>query len=121
MLERLVVRPELAAFEPAVRERVDRLGAMDEERIAKPRAIERDHDGALVVVSEFVPGSRLSDLLGGAKQMMIGNLVQNQFAAARNWPFGSAASFIVMALVLVAVMIYLRFRDANDALAGDRR
>ncbi len=34
---------------------------------------------------------------------MIGNLVQNQFSAARNWPFGSAASFIVMALVLVAV------------------
>ena len=32
--------------------------------------------------------------------MMIGNLVQNQFSAARNWPFGSAASFIVMALVL---------------------
>ena len=68
MLERLVVRPELAAFEPAVRERVDRLGAMDEERIARPRAIERDHDGALVVVSEFVPGSRLSDLLDTSVQ-----------------------------------------------------
>ena len=43
--------------------------------------------------------------------MMIGNLVQNQFSAARNWPFGSAASFIVMALVLVAVMLYLRVKD----------
>ena len=30
---------------------------------------------------------------------------------ARNWPFGSAASFIVMALVLVSVTVYLRIRD----------
>jgi spermidine/putrescine transport system permease protein len=67
--------------------------------------------GCLLV---FVPalGSFLTaDLLGGAKQLMIGNLVQNQFSAARNWPFGSAASFVVTALVLAAVMIYLRVRD----------
>lgn len=67
--------------------------------------------GSLLV---FIPalGSFLtSDLLGGAKQVMIGNLIQNQFSTARNWPFGSAASFIVMALVLVAVMWYLRLRD----------
>ncbi len=67
--------------------------------------------GCLLV---FIPalGSFLtSDLLGGAKQLMIGNLVQNQFSAARNWPFGSAASFIVMALVLASVMVYLRVRD----------
>jgi spermidine/putrescine transport system permease protein len=47
--------------------------------------------------------------------MMIGNLVQNQFSAARNWPFGSAASFIVMALVLAAVMLYLRVKDRSPA------
>lgn len=67
--------------------------------------------GCLLV---FIPalGSFLtSDLLGGAKQLMIGNLVQNQFSSARNWPFGSAASFIVMALVLASVMVYLRVRD----------
>ena len=52
-----------------------------------------------------------ADLLGGAKQLMIGNLIQNQFSAARNWPFGSAASFIIMALVLTAVMLYLRMKD----------
>jgi spermidine/putrescine transport system permease protein len=45
---------------------------------------------------------------------MIGNLVQNQFSSARNWPFGSAASFIVMALVLAAVMIYFRVRDKGQ-------
>ena len=52
-----------------------------------------------------------SYLLGGAKQVMIGNLVQNQFTAARNWPFGSAASLVVMVVVLVAVVLTLRLRD----------
>jgi spermidine/putrescine transport system permease protein len=47
--------------------------------------------------------------------MMIGNLVQNQFSAARNWPFGSAASFIVMVLVFMAVLIYLRIRRREPA------
>ena len=70
--------------------------------------------GSLLV---FIPalGSFLTaDLLGGAKQVMIGNLVQNQFSSARNWPFGSAASFIVMALVLAAVMLYLRVKDRSS-------
>lgn len=69
----------------------------------------------------FIPalGSFLTpDLLGGAKQLMIGNLVQNQFTTARNWPFGSAVSFIVMTLVLAAVMLYLRTSDRR--LAGAR-
>jgi spermidine/putrescine transport system permease protein len=70
--------------------------------------------GSLLV---FIPalGSYLtSDLLGGAKEMMIGNLVQNQFTAARNKPFGSAASFIMMAMVLVGVLYYLRARNQEE-------
>jgi spermidine/putrescine transport system permease protein len=67
----------------------------------------------------FIPalGSFLSsDLLGGAKQILVGNLVQNQFTTARNWPFGSAASFVMMMLVLGAVLIYLRVRDNDEAM-----
>lgn len=74
--------------------------------------------GSLLV---FIPalGSFLSsDLLGGAKKAMVGNLVQNQFTSARNWPFGSAASFVMMLLVLGAVMIYLRVRDQDEAMGG---
>ncbi len=86
-------------------------------RVTLPLSMPGVVAGCLLV---FIPalGSFLtSDLLGGAKQLMIGNLVQNQFSAARNWPFGSAASFIVMALVLAAVMIYLRVRDRAPAEA----
>jgi spermidine/putrescine transport system permease protein len=80
-------------------------------RVTLPLSMPGVIAGCLLV---FIPalGSFLtSDLLGGAKQLMIGNLVQNQFSAARNWPFGSAASFIVMALVLASVLVYLRVRD----------
>jgi spermidine/putrescine transport system permease protein len=84
-------------------------------RVTLPLSMPGVVAGCLLV---FIPalGSFLTaDLLGGAKQLMIGNLVQNQFSAARNWPFGSAASFIVMALVLVGVMLYLRVRDRASA------
>ncbi|HSB53495.1 MAG TPA: ABC transporter permease [Gemmatimonadales bacterium] len=87
-------------------------------RVTLPLSLPGVVAGCLLV---FIPalGSFLtSDLLGGAKQVMIGNLIQNQFSAARNWPFGSAASFIVMALVLVAVVIYLRVRDRAPGGAG---
>ena len=67
--------------------------------------------GTLLVFIPALGAFLTPDLLGGAKQMMIGTLVQNQFGAARNWPFGSAASFILMAVVLVAVLAYLRLRD----------
>lgn len=50
----------------------------------------------------------ISDLMGGAKTMMIGNLIKNQFLTARDWPFGSAASIILMILTLLLIVFYLR-------------
>jgi spermidine/putrescine transport system permease protein len=66
--------------------------------------------GCLLVFIPCLGAFLTPDLLGGAKQVMVGNLVQNQFSAARNWPFGSAASFILMTVVLVAVLLYLRMK-----------
>jgi spermidine/putrescine transport system permease protein len=47
-------------------------------------------------------------LLGGGKGLMIGNLVAIQFGGSRNWPFGSAAALILMAMVMIALLIYVR-------------
>jgi spermidine/putrescine transport system permease protein len=52
----------------------------------------------------FVPclGTYLtSDLLGGSKTILIGNLVQNQFTSARDWSFGAAASLALMAVAMI--------------------
>ncbi len=48
------------------------------------------------------------DLLGGARSMMVGNLIQNQFAVARNQPFGSAVAFLLTFLVLLLMLAGLR-------------
>lgn len=83
-------------------------------RVTLPLTLPGVVAGSLLV---FIPalGSFLTpDLLGGAKTIMIGNLVQNQFSAARNWPFGSAASFILMAVVLLALLAYLKVAGAGE-------
>jgi hypothetical protein len=64
ILERAHVQPQLAAFEPLIRERVARLATFEDERFARPDRVERDPEtGELTVLSEFITGSRLSDLL----------------------------------------------------------
>jgi len=67
--------------------------------------------GAILV---FVPGLGAfisPELLGGAKSMMIGSLIQQQFGQSRNWPFGAALAFVLLALVLLALWVHaLRYR-----------
>ena len=58
----------------------------------------------------FIPslGAYLApDLLGGGKTAYIGNLIQSQFAVARDMPFGAALSFV---LSLAVVLLLLAFR-----------
>jgi spermidine/putrescine transport system permease protein len=103
----LMVLPVYATLEkldPALLEAAEVLGARPWSRFRRvilPLARPGLLAGCLLV---FVPslGAFLTpDLLGGARQMMLGGLIQNQFGPARNWPFGAAASVIVMAAVLV--------------------
>lgn len=61
------------------------------------------------VVGEFV----IPDLLGGAKSLMIGNLIENQFIEARDWPFGSALSVIMLMAILMPMLIYLRVGESK--------
>ena len=59
----------------------------------------------------FIPclGAYLTpDLLGGGRTVLVGNLVQNQFTTARDWPFGAAISVLLMILITALVWIFLR-------------
>ena len=70
--------------------------------------------GALLV---FIPclGAYLTpDLMGGGKTVMIGNLIQNQFTSARDWPFGAAISLFLMGIVLV--LTRLAGRESDELL-----
>jgi spermidine/putrescine transport system permease protein len=65
---------------------------------------------AFVLVFVPVVGAFITpDIMGGGKVEMIGTLINRQFGVARNWPFGSSMSLILMVLVLVGVITYFRF------------
>jgi spermidine/putrescine transport system permease protein len=47
-------------------------------------------------------------LLGGGKTLMIGNVINNQFLAAHDWPFGAALSAIMILFMLIVTILYFR-------------
>ena len=53
-------------------------------------------------------------VLGGGKNMMLGNLIDLQFGQGRNWPLGAALSITLMAIVMVALLVYVRQVSAQD-------
>ena len=67
----------------------------------------------------FVPslGAFLApDLLGGAKNFMIGSLIEEQFkGAAGNWPFGAAVSMILLSMVMVILVFHARNQSRSRA------
>lgn len=66
----------------------------------------------------FIPcfGAYLTpDLLGGGKTVMAGTLIQNQFTTARDWPFGSAVSLLLMGLSMALLLTVAR-RHARELL-----
>ena len=58
------------------------------------------------------------NLLGGGKKLMLGSLVQFQFASARNWPFGAALSMILLAVVVIVLIFYARSAGKRAAMEG---
>jgi spermidine/putrescine transport system permease protein len=85
-------------------------------RVVIPIAAPGIAAGAVLV---FIPclGAYLTpDLLGGGKSVMLGNLIQNQFTTARDWPFGSAASMVLMLASALLLAALIRSRAARELM-----
>ena len=68
-------------------------------------------------IQTFIPSLGLfyiSDMMGGAKTMYIGNLIKNQFMSARNWPMGAALAIVLILVTLVIVKLYTRVGSLDD-------
>jgi len=74
-------------------------------KVILPQTLPGIMGGAVIVFIPSVGNFVVPDVLGGAKGLMIGNLVEQQFLSSRNWPFGSALSMIIMAVVLTVLMV----------------
>lgn len=75
-------------------------------RVIIPLALPGIMAGSILVLIPCLGAYVTPELLGGSKSMMIGNLIQTQFGAARNWPFGAALAFVLLAMVLITMMVY---------------
>ena len=53
-------------------------------------------------------------VLGGGKKMMLGNLIELQFGAGRNWPLGAALSITLLSIVMIALLVYVRTTQRNS-------
>ncbi len=54
-------------------------------------------------------------VLGGGKNMMIGNFIELQFGQGQNWPLGAALSTVLLLVVLVSLIIYTRASSRDDS------
>ena len=69
--------------------------------------------GSILVFISSLGMFVVPDIMGGAKSALMGNVIQNQFLAARDWPFGSALSIILALLSLVMIVLYYKSLEAQ--------
>ncbi|MCZ6914823.1 MAG: ABC transporter permease subunit, partial [Rickettsia endosymbiont of Ixodes persulcatus] len=65
--------------------------------------------GGIILV--FLPAMSMfyiPDILGGAKSLLVGNLIQNEFLSAHNWPLGSAVSMVLTLSMGLLLLVYRR-------------
>jgi spermidine/putrescine transport system permease protein len=85
-------------------------------RVTLPLSVPGMIAGTILV---FIPAMGmfvLPDLMGGAKTLLIGNVIRNQFLTARDWPFGAAASMILMLMTLLLTLYYTRRAGFSEDL-----
>jgi spermidine/putrescine transport system permease protein len=70
--------------------------------------------GILLVFVPAVGMFAITDLMGGARVPLIGNVIQNQFLQARDWPFGAALGMVFMGLFAAAYLVLQRGSPAAE-------
>lgn len=89
-------------------------------RIILPLARPGLQAGLVMVFAPALGYFLVPDLLGGGRNLMIGNLIQMEFTSGRNWPFGAALSILITAAVLLAIMVAGRRRHGRPSEEFER-
>ena len=87
-------------------------------QVVLPETMSGVFSGSLMVFIPAIGYFFISDILGGGKTMLIGNLIKNQFLTARNWPFGAAVSIFLVLVTLGLVQLYRKSGGDMDDLGG---
>ena len=70
--------------------------------------------GSMLVFLPALGMFYIPDLLGGARTLLVGSLIRNQFLTARDWPFGAALSVVLTAVMALLLLVYARSRRLVD-------
>ena len=62
--------------------------------------------GVLLVLLPAMGMFYVADILGGSRNLLVGNIIKNQFLDARDWPFGAAASVLLTLAMAVLLLAY---------------
>ncbi|MEP7294277.1 MAG: ABC transporter permease [Chloroflexota bacterium] len=106
----LPIYSSVERFEFRLVEAAHDLGANDWKafwRVVFPLTLPGVIAGCILVFIPAIGSFITPDLLGGTQGLMIGNLINQQFKGTGNWPLGSAASVVMMAIVMVGLGAYL--------------
>lgn len=74
--------------------------------------------GSILVFIPSLGAYVTPSLLGGGKNMMLGNLIELQFGQGRNWPLGASISITLMAMVMIALLAYVRNAGSSEVRHG---
>jgi spermidine/putrescine transport system permease protein len=74
--------------------------------------------GSILVFIPSLGAYVTPSLLGGGKNMMLGNLIELQFGQGRNWPLGAAISITLMAIIMIALLAYVRNAGSSEVRHG---
>ena len=69
----------------------------------------------------FVPTMGLfyvASLLGGAKKLLVGNLIQHQFLVSHNWPLGAAMSVALITILIFMLILYGFLRNRYEGIGA---
>lgn len=69
--------------------------------------------GSILVFVPSLGAYVTPEILGGAKTTLLGSYIVTQFLTARNWPVGAALSFVLMAVMGAAIIVYFRNEGRN--------
>jgi spermidine/putrescine transport system permease protein len=83
-------------------------------KIVLPLTIPGILAGAILVFLPAMTMFYIPDLLGGAKSMLLGNLIENEFLLVTNWPVGAAVSIALILAMSLLLVIYWRFSKSED-------
>ena len=75
--------------------------------------------GCLLVMLPAMGLFYVADLMGGAKNLLVGNVIKSQFLNIRDWPFGSATSITLTVVMGLMLLVYWRAARLLNKKATD--